>query len=182
METQNVTQDATESHSMEDDHIAHLAGVFDIAGIITVHISKDSDYAVGYNLQPLCRISHPIDDDDPLMGKIVAYCDEEDIAYSLTEASHGEGREGKSHRLEIKRPEDIRNFLEPMMPYLVSNYEQAVIMLEEILPRIEESHHREEQGFYELMAYADAIRSTSRHGSRMKYTQEYFADEFSIAE
>jgi len=167
---------------MEQTDVAHLAGIFDIIGAITVNIYQDDDYKIGHNFQPLCRITYPVYENDPLMGKIMEYCNQNAVKYSLAEVSHGQGREGKSNRLEIKRPEDIERFLEPLLPHLVSKYHPAMIMIEQILPAVKDSEHREKDGFYELMEPADKIRFANNQQNRMKYTQEYFGDLWSLGE
>jgi hypothetical protein len=50
-----------------------------------------------------------------------------------------------------------------MLPHLVTQYERAVVMLEQIVPRIEDGFHREKEGFYELMEFPRLSRlETSR--------------------
>lgn len=167
---------------MEETDVAHLAGVFDAVGTITVHISKNSRYTIGYQYQAVVRMVRPKDDSDPLMGKVMAYCEENGVQYSISEKTQTNHETSKSHELFIKNPESIRRFLEPMMPYFVTQYDRAGIMLAEIIPRIEDGKHQTKEGFYELMRFADALRSPDRKGPEPKYTQEYFEDEFSIGE
>jgi hypothetical protein len=74
---------------MDDKNIAHLVGVLDAVGIVTVHVSKNDKYSIGYQYQAVARIIRPIDENDPILGKLLAYCDENGIKYSLSEKSHG---------------------------------------------------------------------------------------------
>jgi hypothetical protein len=71
-----------------------------------------------------------------------------------------------------------------MLPYLVTEYESSVIMIEQILPRIEDGLHTEKQGLYELMEFADMVRETNprRRSPELKYDQDYFAEAWSVAE
>jgi len=182
MDTQQLQTREKHSPDVNDTEIAHLAGIFDIIGAITVNIAKDDDYKIGYNFQPVCRITYPVYENDPMMGKIMEYCSQNSVKYSLAEVSHGKGRDGTSNRMEIKRPEDIERFLEPLLPYLVSKYHPAMIMIEQILPGVKKSEHRDKSGFYKLIGYADKIRSANNQQNRMKYTQDYFAKEWSITQ
>lgn len=166
---------------VEDTEIAHLAGLLDAVGTVTVHVSKNDKYSIGYQFQAVVRIIRPMDDDDPLLGKLMAYCDENGIKYSISEKSHGPDKDSKSYEWFCKNPESIRRFLEPMLPYLVTQYEKVVVMLEQIIPRIEDGLHREKEGFIELMEFADMIRD-SRRGTEVKYTKGYFEEEWSIIE
>jgi hypothetical protein len=167
---------------VEENEIAHLAGVLDAVGTVTVHVSKNDKYSIGYQYQAVVRIIRPMDDSDPIMGKLMAYCDELGVRTSISEKSHGPDRDSQSYELHIKNPDSIRRFLEPMVPYLVTKYEPVVIMLEQIVPRLEDGLHRNKEGFYELMEFADMIREDNRRGTELKYTQSYFEDEWSIAQ
>lgn len=182
METQQLQTRGGSNPDMEDTEIAHLAGVLDAVGTVSVHVSKNDRYSIGYQYQAVVRVIRPMDDNDPLMGKLMAYSDELGVKHSISEKSHGPDSDSKSYEWFCKNPESIRRFLEPMLPYLVTQYEKAVIMLEQIVPRIEDGLHREKQGFYELMEFADMIREDNRRGTELKYTQDYFAEEWSIIE
>ena len=181
METQNVTDIEPKSNSMENDQIAHLAGVFDAIGGVRINVVKDTDYRLDYMLQPMLRLQRP-NEDDPLLGKLMAYCDEYTIRCSITEKSHGEDRDSTSIRWVVKHPDSVERFLEPMMDYLVTNYFRAELMLTEVLPAIRDDEYLTEQGFYDLMGVADKMREGRSLRSEPKYTQEYFGDLWSLGE
>lgn len=155
---------------MDDVQIAHLAGVFDAAGNLTVHIAPRDGYELGYEYRPLVRLNRN-KKDSALIGKFDHYAQEQGIHPSIEE---------KENHLEyeVYGPENIRAFLEPLLPHLVSKYELTLLMVDEILPAVEENEHLTKQGFYDLMGPADVIRKETTHGPDPKYTQEYFADEF----
>lgn len=182
METQQLQTRGEPIPDVEDTEIAHIAGVLDAVGTVSVHVSKNDKYSIGYQFQGVVRIIRPMDDNDPIMGKLMAYCDEEGVKYSVSEKSHGPNRDSQSYELMVKNPDSIRRFLEPMLPYLVTQYEKAVVMLEQIVPRLEDGLHREKSGFYELMEFADMIRQDNRRGTELKYTQQYFEDEWSVTQ
>lgn len=175
METQQLHDQTENDSTVEETDIAHLAGVIDAIGRITVHISKDNEYKVGYHLHPVVQIHQPISENDPLIGKLMSYSDEYGVRFSLSEKTRGEDESG-SYVWLCKDPESIERFLEPMVPYLVSNYDRARLMLEEITPRVEAGDHTDKQGFYELMEYADLLRGEE------KYNQDYFREEWSLSE
>ncbi|AGM10941.1 HNH endonuclease [Halorubrum tailed phage 7] len=161
---------------MERDHVAHLAGVFDVVGSVTAQLTKTEDTRIGFRFHPLIRINRP-EDQEVLMGKLDAYCEDYDVDHSITKRS-----DSGSFVFEAKSPEGIRNFLMPMMDYLVVNHEEAIIMLEEILPRVEDDLHLTEDGLIEIMGYVDRLRETSRYGAEAKYTQSYFEDLWNAEE
>lgn len=181
METQSVTEAETQMNSVEDEQIAHLAGVFDAIGGVTLRVIKDSDYRLNYTLEPMLRLQRP-NEDDPVLGKLMAYCDEEGVRYTITDKSHGADRESNSVEWIVKDPDSVERFLEPMMDYLVTNYFRAELMLEVVLPAIRSGKHREKQGFYELMEVVEKLREGKTLRKEPKYTQEYFADEWSITQ
>jgi len=167
---------------VEETEIAHLAGVLDAIGTGTGHISKNDKYSIGYQYQAVVRIIRPMDESDPLMGKLMAYCDELGVKTSISEVSQGPDADTRSHKLHINNPQSLRRFLEPMVPYLVTKYKSAVIMLEQIIPRLEDGLHLEKDGFYELMEFADMIREDHRRGTEVKYDQDYFKEEWSVSQ
>lgn len=181
MQTQQLQPRGKNNPDMEDTSIAHLAGVFDTIGTVTVHVSENDKYRIGYQFQPVLRLIRPMND-DPLLGKVMAYCEENGVRYSLSEKSHGPGADTKSHEWVCKDPDSIERFFEPMLPYLVTKYEPAMVMIKEITPRVKDDKHLEKEGLYELMEYADMIREPIRRGTEIKYSQKYFEKEWSIAE
>lgn len=179
MSTQNLTDDDTEQNSVQDDQIAHIAGVFDAVGTISLRVVKDNDYRLNYTLQPIVQVIRP-NEDDPIMGKLMAYCDEQGVRYGISEKSHGPDRDRNSIMLTVKEPESVQRFLEPLMDYLVTKYFEAEVMVGEIVPAIKDGKHLEKQGFYDLMALVEELRSQSADLRKStKYTQEFFAEEWS---
>jgi len=163
---------------MTEPDLIHLAGVFDAIGVITVSISKKDSYKVGYEITPIVRITSSRNDNRVLMGKIIEYCDQQGVRYGITEKENTS--DAKSDKIEIKRTESIQRFLEPILPSLVAKFEEATIMLEEIIPRIEDDKHRSKEGVYELMEFADMIRGTNKRGPTLKYDQAYFKKEWDL--
>lgn len=155
---------------MDDHDVAHLAGVLDGAGRISAGISKENGYAVGYRYKPYVRIHRP-ENDSAMLGKLDAYAEEYGVRYNLIEKT-------ESVMFRISDPDVIERFLEPLLPWLVTTYEPAIIMLEEVLPALREDKHKTKDGLYELAGYADELREVHHRGRKTKYSQEYFADEW----
>lgn len=159
---------------MDDEDMIHLAGVVDGIGAITVHVTKNDSYSVGYQFQPMVRIYRP-QGQEALLGKLVAYCEDEFVKHDIIEL---DGENDGTYKFTVRDTDSIRRFLEPLLPYLTARYEAAAIMLEEVLPVIEDGQPRDERGFYELMDAADALRANARHGPEAKYDKEYFEKEW----
>jgi hypothetical protein len=181
MKSENVTQPETRQHSVENEQVAHIAGFFDAAGNVSISIFKDAEYGLGYGLQPKLELRRP-SEDDPMLGKLMEYCDDEGVRFSISEVSQGTDEESPRIVWTVKDPDSIERFLRPLMEYLVTNYFRAELMLEVVLPAIEQDQHRTEQGFYELVGVAEKLREGKRLTTEPKYTQEYFEDEWSVAE
>jgi len=65
------------------------------------------------------------------------------------------------------------------MPYLVTQFENAQIMLSFIIPSMEQRKHLTKPGFYEIIKALDEIRDETRQGTNPKYTAEFFREEWS---
>lgn len=157
---------------MDGHDLAHLAGVVDTAGAITVNISKEDDYAIGYRFRPMLKLHRP-QWDDVLMGKLDAYAEAEGIQYTVYDAHD-------STVFEITHPESIKRFLGPLQRYMVSQYDAADLMLTTVLPAVADDEHKTKAGLYRLAGVGDQLRARGRANQKAKYDQAYFADEWNI--
>lgn len=176
----NIHHSAATTDGVNDVDIAHLAGFIDGAGVVTVEIIKHSNYKIGYSMEPVVRVQRP-DDEDLMLGKLAAYCDENAIRYRVNEVNRGKGEDDSSIEFKINKPGDVEMFLEPLMDHLVSKLRQADILLQ-LIPELEKDTHRTKKGFHGLMGWVDEIRSLNIGPNETKYNQEFFAEEFSITE
>jgi len=166
---------------VEEKHIAHLAGYFDAAGTVRIRVIKEEGYKLGYHLHPLLSIRRP-DKSDPILGKLVSYCDDNAVRYGVRDVSHGSGNTGQSVEFAVRKADSVERFLEPMMEYLVTKYFESEMMIEAVVPAIKSDQHRTKEGFIELMGYADDLRKPTSDGRKPKYTQEYFEELWSAAQ
>ncbi|WP_372611697.1 hypothetical protein [Halomonas sp.] len=154
---------------MQPTDIAHLAGIFDASGTITVHISEEESYAIGYRYKPMLRMHRP-PWDGPLMGKLDEYCEENHVRYWVND---DEREADESYEFVVTDPHSIVNFLDPMLEYFVTKYEPSIVM-GDILAGVAEDKHKTKAGLIELAEKADELREYSRHGPDSKHTAEYF--------
>lgn len=173
----NLTDVDTVWYRVEETQIAHLAGIVDVQGTLSLRIEKDDSHRIGYTMTPELEIRRKNTDDDPVMGKITQYSEEHAVKFYIREDSNS-----NIVVVTIKRPHNVRRFLEPMIDHLVTNFIDAHLMLEQAIPALEDGAHLNKDGFYELVGIADALREgrTMRRGP--KYTQEYFANEWSLTQ
>lgn len=69
-----------------------------------------------------------------------------------------------------------KKFLGAIYPYLIIRRKQAKIILEEIIPRMENGVHLNKEGFLEIINFADQISALNGHGVRKKYTYDFFKE------
>lgn len=168
-ETPNPTAD--EQSVVNDLDLAHLAGVVDGIGTISASITKNEDYSIGYQFRVSVTVARSGGENDPLLGKILAYCDEYGISYKRQKTD-------RTVKIKIRKPEDVERFLVPLMDHFVSSYQRAVVVLDTVIPAMEEGRHLERDGFLELVEIADQLRATTSGGTEVKYDLDYFHDEW----
>lgn len=175
---------------MEDEDVAHLAGVFDAAGGVSARV-RQADTAVGYRLEPTVRLRRPASE-RALLGKLAAYCRERDVRHECTERGESDAA-AEAWTLEVTEPGSVRRFLEPMLPYLVEKRTPATVMLDKIVPGLGDGSEPTKREFYRLVGYADKLRAAGTasvgegddggdgdgdgdDGERTRYTQEFFEE------
>jgi len=158
---------------VKDTEVAHLAGVFDVAGSIKLAVYKDESYKINHSMQARVRIRRPVDD-DILIGKLMDCAEENGVRYGISEI-----RSEEPERIEfaVKRPESVKRFIEPLLPYLVVKFEKGMVLAEEVIPRMKNKQHTNKTGFLELMDFVEDFYSGAREP---KYTREYFESLWSV--
>jgi hypothetical protein len=158
-------------HGMNDNELAQLAGYLDGTGTISMVISKEPQYNLGYGMTPVISIN-PKHDDDLMQGKLLKYCEKQDIDAKIQQGS-------SNPRIRIEGQDSVERFLEPLMEHLVTKFEQASLLLHEILPRMDDGHHLQEETFIKLMELVDKLRSYNQNrGTNVKYDREHFVEEW----
>jgi 5-methylcytosine-specific restriction protein A len=173
-QSQPLSTQRVEQIDMNKPDTAHIAGFFDAAGTISGHIVKGGA-TIGYRFEPMVRITRPAED-SYIFGKIDEYCSEHGVHFSLNEVTRN-GTE--SFEFVIKQPNSVTRFLEPLMPYFVTQFENSQIMLSFVIPSMEQRKHLTKPGFYEIIKALDEIRDETRQGKNPKYTAEFFREEWS---
>jgi len=155
---------------------SQMAGLFDAEGLISLEIRGVSASST-CGLNPLLGMMQ-VQDKTMLEDIFESYNDYIEFDYGLCKRSH----ENDSHKqptveVGIYKTSDIKNFLAPLLPMLKEKQEQAIIMLREIIPRIERDMHLNKEGFIELMKWKELLDRDKPMGNEdRKYTVEYFQD------
>ena len=155
-------------NEMTDPEVAHLAGYFDARGVITVHVLANDDYKIGYEIRPSVKVTAPAVD-QALIGKWMAYCDDRQVKYGLTEKDD-------SVRLDIRHLPSAKRFLDPLAPYFVASFDAVDIFMQEVLPRLMDDVHHEKQGFIEVLEAAQPLRA--HPSSQERHTVEEFKQKW----
>lgn len=159
----------TEPHQDESIPVEYVAGLLDGRGTIRVQISKHKDLSLGYNFYPNIIITSS---SPATMGLLDEFCQQHDI-----ECAVGERTSNTGYQFTVNSPDDVGGFLSLLQPYLVEKYEDAHLMLNEIIPRLNEATQDKDVAI-EMMEYVDELHE-GRRGQRRKYTADYFRDEWS---
>jgi hypothetical protein len=154
-----------EQPNMEKSQLAQLAGYVDGAGTVGVTVAKREQYKIGYAIRPVVKISLK-HESDLMVGKILAYADENGIEV-----------EEKDNRLIVEGRQPVEAFLSPLVNYLVTKYDQTLLLLDVLFPMMEREYHLDRDGFIEAMEVVDEIRGYNENrGTEVKYDKEYFED------
>lgn len=172
--TEPIDLQDTDPHlwSMDAVDEAHIAGLIDAVGTITVKIRKSDEYKLGYTVEPRITFTRQ-KSEEALLGKLDAYCADHGVQYNL----HEEQNRGRYIFLVVHRA-SIDRFLRPLLPYLVTQHYEATLMVEEILPRLERNEHLTKFGFIEMMGLVDELREGMARSNTAKYDQDYFIEQW----
>jgi hypothetical protein len=156
---------------------SQVAGLFDAEGSIRLSPFKQPNNCLNHCLKPALTMGQ-VQDKTMLEDIFESYNDYIEFDYSLRKRNN----ENDPHRqpiveVNIYTISDIKNFLAPLLPKLKEKQEQAIIMLREIIPRLERGVHLNKEGFIELMKWKELLDREKPMGNEdRKYTVEYFQD------
>lgn len=148
----------------------YVGGMFDAEGCIKTGPVKNDCVAVGHHIFPQTVISN---NDDTLMAALDEWSSEIGVDckfYRNQKADYDD-----TFTFQIQRLDDVKTFLEEIQPYLVVKRKQSQIMLDEIIPLVENGAHLKKQGFLEVMHHVDRLNEGKGH-NRGDYTLDYFED------
>jgi hypothetical protein len=167
-----VTQESDEQVDRPDKNwkYPYVAGVVDFGSNLQVKVSKASDTNVGYRISPQILISSP---EQTGLGFLDEFCENHDLSPNLRELEN-------TYRLELTRRDDVNHFLQLVRPYLISRSRPVAVLVEEVIPRLEDRQHSNKSGFLDTMHYVDMVRNHTVSRSEPKYTEGYFREEWNM--
>jgi hypothetical protein len=155
---------------------SQMAGLFDAEGSITLFPDR-AGTSLNYNLRPSLNMAQ-VQDKTMLEDIFNSYNDHIDFDYRLRRSNNeNDPTRQPTVKVNIYTKNSIKNFLAPLLPMLKEKQEQAIIMLREIIPRLERGVHLNKEGFIEMMKWKELLDRDKPMGNEdRKYTVEYFQD------
>jgi len=152
---------------MTDDDLfsAYVAGVIDSNNAITVSTRKDANMAMGYSLS--CHIDFSKRNIE-IIETVDSWAEERNIETNLTV-------EPERTIFRINRRDHLERFLKLLYPYLIVYKDAAEIVIDDIIPMMNNREHQTKHGFYKAVGYAEQVRELTNKPD-LKYDQEYFEE------
>lgn len=155
----------------------YVAGLFDAEGCVKPSVSKKTNSAVNHYVESVSRITNS---NDELVNKLEQFADELDLNYTVYHNQNADDESRDStFQFDVRGRESVERFLSALLPHLTVKRAQAEIMLNEILPRLENGLHSDKRGFLEVMYHIDRLNSL-KGGNRGKYDVTYFEELWGI--
>jgi hypothetical protein len=147
-----------------------VAAVVDFGSSFSIKVTTQSSSRVGYIISPQISVSST-------SPAVMGFLEEFTENHGFHPQFRGD-KNSDSIRMEVTKRADVEQLLRLVEPYIIARREATVIMLDDLLPGLNEGKHSSEEGFVELMGYVDQIRDATTRRADPKYTQDYFRDEF----
>jgi len=143
---------------MEEHWMWYLTGMVDSVGVFSGKIKKDDEFSIGYRFTPTLSISRK--KKEVVLGMVDEYCEDHGVIYRTENRTNG------SSQIIIYQPESIKRFIEPIFSGLIQQQDEAEIMLDEILPMVEDGKHTTKRGMFEIAGHLDTLRESVFRGKR----------------
>jgi len=156
-----------------------VAGWIDGDGSIRTQISPTERRKIGFQVQPKITSKQTGCGALNAMSALENFCKESGVEYNIDEIKR-EGNESSGYNFRIGGLSDVKTFLLEIEESLIVKQPQAKIMLNEIIPRMENKKHLEKDGFVEIVAWKDIMDSYKGGNNRSKYNLDYFKEEWDI--
>ncbi len=85
------------------------------------------------------------------------------------------------YTLTIGKPRGVLRFLNLVGPYVLDRYEEAELIVGELVPALQEGKHTgTKEEFIEVVGMLEDLRELNPRTTRSKYDQEYFREEWDL--
>ena len=157
---------------------SYSAGLFDGDGCISMEVFKAEYYSTGYLQRPKVSLTQVRQEND-VVDHLCEFADRLGVEYNVRDVPQQEEGYMPKFEFTIRNRDSVKTYLQALLPHLVVKEEQARIMLEEIIPRMDRGMHTNKRGFLKIMEHADRMNEM-KGGKRGKYNLEYFENEWGM--
>jgi hypothetical protein len=158
----------------EDDLVnVYVAGIFDAEQAVRCTIAKESTNRVGYRIVPKVELRSKSQE---LIHVVLNWLNEMGIHTNIEKR----GSKAPDYMISVSKRDDVKRILETISPYLIVQDRDAEIVLEEIIPRLDDNSVLTEERFIEVVGYVEQLTET-RNRNR-QYDLEFFREEFGVDE
>lgn len=150
----------------------YVAGLFDAEGTVKPTVSQKDNSAINHHIEASSRITNS---DDALIQRLGDYCESIGVDYHVYHNKPKTESRNPTFQFDVRGVENVKVFLQKLIPHLVAKREQAQIMVRDILPLLGSNEYTNRRGFLRAMYHIDRLNSM-KGGKRGKYNLEYFED------
>lgn len=151
----------------------YIAGLVDSKCNLIVTVKKTDDTGVGYRVAIKIRFKTK---QDLALLVFDDYCRSLGINATITRSDE----ESRSDQIALTARDDIEIFLTSLRDYLLVRRDAVDLLLDSILPALENGKHLNRETFPALIAIIDTFRQKAGRGNRAKYTLDYFLNEWDL--
>jgi hypothetical protein len=149
---------------------AYIAGVIDATGNINAGVDKSDDYSIGFSYRVYLSVTKT---DEKIINVLKEFCETLELEPTV--------RNYKGNlQFRISKRDDLEIFFREIQPYLYAKERDAEILLEEIIPGLNNHLHTTKEGMVELAEKTEAM--PTQEGRSRKYNSERLRSELGISE
>lgn len=156
--------------------ITQAAGLTDADGCIALDIERDTNRPLNYRPRPKYSLSQA-GHNAVALGALEEFFNDLGV-HPIIQKDPREDHQD-AWELRITGVTDVERALSPLRDHLIVKYQQAVILLDKIIPLLRADAHTEQQGFLQLIAWKDRM-DKFKGGERGGYTLDFFESEFGL--
>lgn len=157
----------------EQRYTPYIAGLFDGGGSIYFRISQ-SNRDLGYRITPTI-ILH-VGKSDALYGMIDEILVDEHIQFKLSKTESGD------RRIEIDTRSNVERFLKLVEDYTVQHLPETRFIIEDLFSARDSGDILDEYTFLTMVKTIELMQPRRQSNDGVKYTVEYFRDEWDITD
>lgn len=149
-----------------------VGGFVDGEGSIRLEIGT-TNTGIGYRVIPIVQVKQK---DRTSITVLEEYCE-----YVGANSNVIENKSKDINVFICEGQSNVKSFLKPIRRQFVVKRGEVDIMLDDILPHLEDGNHHDRRGFIRLMEMSDRLNEHKGAGSDRKYTLAYFENKWGMS-